>query len=240
MTDLPYATIEVSGPDARSFLQGQLTANLERLPPGAATRAAWCNPKGRVICVMNLAARDDGYALTLPAELAEPVLQRLTLFRFRARVDFRLRPATSGECGLEAGAVGEGLLERLRSGVPEVWKEQSEKFTAHMLNLDLLGAISLDKGCYTGQEIIARTHYRGATKRRCLRFEADGPVRPGDKVLEGDREVGEVLNAIGTDLLAVIALDSAENKLTAGGTGLRPVALPYLDAENKIDQDKKK
>ena len=130
----------------------------------------------------------------------------------------------------------EGLLDRLQRGVPEIWREQSEKFTAHMLNLDLLGAISLDKGCYTGQEIIARTHYRGATKRRCLRFEAASPVRPGDKVLEGDREVGEVVSAIGNDLLAVVALDSAGKRLTAAGALLRPVALPYLDAENKLGQ----
>jgi folate-binding Fe-S cluster repair protein YgfZ len=105
-----------------------------------------------------------------------------------------------------------------------------------MLNLDLLGAISLDKGCYTGQEIIARTHYRGATRRRCLRFEADGPVRAGDKVLDGDREIGDVLNAIGRELLAVIPVDSAGKNLTAAGVGLRPVALPYLDAENTIGQ----
>lgn len=229
MADLPYTTIEVVGADALAFLQGQLTADLRKLRPGDRVHAAWCNPAGRVICLLAVTAGDGAYALTLPSELAGETLRRLTMYRFRSKVEFSLRPATPDECGLDATDIEGGLRKRLRQGIPEVWSGQSEKFTAHMLNLDLLGAVSLDKGCYTGQEIIARTHYRGATRRRCLRFESGIPVQAGDRVMDGDRDVGEVLNAIGNDLLAVVALDNADRPLSAGGTHLRRLALPYFD-----------
>lgn len=229
MKDLPYSTIDVTGPDALSFLQGQLTANLDRMAPGTTTLAAWCNPKGRVICIFRLTAGTDGYALTLPAELADDVVKRLTLYRFRAKVEFASRCATPGECGLDPDDIQAGLLGRLRDGIPEIGRAQSEKYTAHMLNLDLLGAVALDKGCYTGQEIIARTHYRGGTRRRCLRFESSGPVSVGDKVSDGDGNVGEVVNCIGGELLAVVAIDSDKSALSVNGEPLLHLPLPYLE-----------
>ena len=92
-------------------------------------------------------------------------MQRLTLFRFRAKVDFELSPGP---------AVSEAeLLANIQAGIPEIALPQSEKFTPHMLNLDLLQMVSVSKGCYPGQEIVARTHFRGSSKRRCLRFGCD-------------------------------------------------------------------
>ena len=65
-----------------------------------------------------------------------------------------------------------------------------------MLNLDLLGGVNFEKGCYTGQEIIARTHFRGAIKRRMFRFECAGPPpAPGTRVLAGEQHAGEVVDA---------------------------------------------
>lgn len=227
MSDLPYATIEVLGADALGFLQGQLTADLSSLRGEERLWSAWCNPQGRVICMLTVAAIEGGYALTLPAELADEVANRLTLFRFRARVEFGVRPATLAELAIES-SVDDWMRDKLRAGSVEIWRGQSEKFTPHMLNLDLLGAISLDKGCYTGQEVVARTHYRGATKRRCLRFESAEPVAAGDKIYAGDRAVGEVVNAIGNDLLAVVPIDTADSGLTVGGIVLKHKPLPYL------------
>ena len=77
------------------------------------------------------------------------------------------------------------------AGLPHVYAETYEAFVAQMLNLDLLGGISFAKGCYTGQEIIARTHYRGAIKRRMVRFRAAcPPPAPGSRVLAGDAACG--------------------------------------------------
>ncbi len=218
MTDTPYSKLVVNGADALEFLQGQLTIDLQKPGVGDSQRAGWCNPKGRVICLFDVSATDEGFSLRLPTELADDVLKRLTMFRFRSKVDFEL----------QASADESHLPERLRDGVAEIWKAQSEKFTPHMLNLDLIGAIDFEKGCYTGQEIVARTHYRGASKRRCLRFESTKPVSPGDKVADGDRDVGEVLNAIGNDLLAVVPVDKADNGLTVAGASLIHIPLPYM------------
>ena len=96
-----------------------------------------------------------------------------------------------------------------------------------MLNLDLLDAISLDKGCYTGQEIVARTHYKGATKRRTLRFEASSEVTVGSKISDATRDIGEVLNASGTALLGVVAIAKTDADLFSGSSQLQLADMPY-------------
>lgn len=221
MSEFPFATICVSGEDAAGFLQNQLTADLRQLEPGQRLLSAWCNPKGRVICLFRVTRTADGFALALPAGLAETVVARLTMFRFRAKVDFEVREAEPAELGVD-GDVDDWRLANLRAGIPDIREQQSEQFTAHMLNLDLSGAVSLDKGCYPGQEIIARTHYRGASKRRLARFDSDAPLTAGDKLQHGDRTVGEVVNAIGNELLAVVPVELADTGLSAGSVTLTP------------------
>ena len=174
-----------------------------------------------------LSKNADSYCLTIPTELVDLVTQRMTLFRFRSKVEFETQPATQSDLGIET-TVDNWQLENLRAGLPEIWLPQSEKFTPHMLNLDLLDIISLDKGCYPGQEIVARTHFRGASKRRCLRFESAEPLSPGDKVSDGQRDVGEIVNAIGNDLLAIVPLNKKDGPLEVNGIALRYVALPYI------------
>jgi len=210
--------IKVVGPDSLDFLQGQLTNDLRELEPGVSVRCAWCNPKGRVICTMLVSMDEDGYSLLLPAELAEDVVKRLTMFRFRAKVELEIVAAPDSP----------DPSQLIRDGIPYIGHDQSEKFTAHMLNLDLLDAISFDKGCYTGQEVIARTHYKGASKRRTLRFASTQPVSVGDKVSDGSRDIGEVLNVSGTDLLAVVPIDKSDDALTVNGVKLTHHPLPYL------------
>jgi tRNA-modifying protein YgfZ len=84
------------------------------------------------------------------------------------------------------------------AGEPEVYAATSEEFVAQMLNLDVLGAIAFDKGCYTGQEVIARAHYRGRVKRRLQRFVTNAPLRlqPGDAGALGDGRAFKVVNAV--------------------------------------------
>ena len=212
------STINVTGSDAATFLQGQLTNDVRRLETEDEILAAWCNPKGRVICCGPLRRVDDGYAFRIAADIAEDIVRRLTMFRFRSKVDFDV--VDDGEMLDPAVQVANGLAY--------IGREQSEQFTPHMLNLDLLDAISFDKGCYTGQEVVARTHYKGATKRRTLRFSADAQLAVGDKVSCGGRDVGEVLNVAGNDLLAVVPIDKADEALTVDGVSLRNETLPYL------------
>jgi len=216
---LEISTIRVDGADAFEFLQGQLSNDLKRLDTEAKIWAAWCNPKGRVIWFGTVCKTDAGYDLSAPKEAAESIAQRLTIFRFRAKVEFNIV--------IDATPVDPTSL--ISNGYPFIGIEQSEKFTPHMLNLDLLDAISLDKGCYTGQEIVARTHHKGATKRRTLRFRGDGPVRVGNDILAGDRKIGEVLNADGKNCLAVVAVGKVDGQLIANGSMLTIIPLAYLD-----------
>ena len=212
------ATINVTGPDAFTFLQGQLTNDLGRLDAEAEILAAWCSPKGRVIWFGTVAAIESGFALSAPAETAADIVKRLTIFRFRSKVDFDI--------------VDEGITVDpeflIQNGYAFIGAAQAEQFTPHMLNLDLIDAINFDNGCYTGQEIVARTHYKGATKRRTLRFESESPVAVGDKISDGNRDIGEVLNVAGTKLLAVVPVDKADDALTVNGVKLSHLPLPYM------------
>ena len=212
------ATVNVTGPDAFAFLQGQLTNDLNRLDAEAEILAAWCSPKGRVIWFGTVRAIESGFALSAPAETAADIVKRLTIFRFRSKVDFDVVD--------EGNTVDSDFL--VQNGYAYIGAAQAERFTPHMLNLDLIDAINFDKGCYTGQEIVARTHYKGSTKRRTLRFESEVPVDVGDKVNNGERDIGEVLNVAGTELLAVIPVDKADDKLTVNGVKLTHHALPYM------------
>ena len=212
------STISVTGPDAFEFLQGQLTNDLKRLESEKEILAAWCSPKGRVIWFGTVVSIENGYGLSAPFETAEDIVKRLMMFRFRSRVEFEI--ANDG-----ATADPAALVEH---GHPFIGTKQVEQFTPHMLNLDLLDAVSFDKGCYTGQEIVARTHYKGATKRRTLRFASETPVSVGDKISLAGRDIGEVLNVAGNDLLAVVPVDKAEEPLFVNGISLDKRELPYL------------
>jgi folate-binding protein YgfZ len=101
------------------------------------------------------------------------------------------------------------------AGQPQVYAATSEEFVAQMLNLDALGGIAFDKGCYTGQEVIARAHYRGRVKRRMQRFVSRGACQlsPGDAgQLTDGRTFKVVLSAPladgRCDFLAVVSLAS--------------------------------
>ncbi len=85
----------------------------------------------------------------------------------------------------------------IADGMPQIYAATSEEFVAQMLNLDVLGGISFEKGCYTGQEVIARAHYRGRVKRRLQRFMSRGPAKVviGESGQLTDRRAFKVVEA---------------------------------------------
>ena len=216
-------TIKVTGPDAFEFLQAQLTNDLRRLASEAEILAAWCSPKGRVIWFGTVFSVDTGYGLSAPAETADAIVKRMTMFRFRSKVEFEVTD--------DGQTVDPAFL--IEHGYPYIGSSQVEQFTPHMLNLDRLDAISMDKGCYPGQEIVARTHYKGATKRRAIRFASDAPVYAGDKVSLDGRDVGEVLNVSDRNLLAVVPVDLADAGLSVGDIMLSHEPLRSLEPDPK-------
>lgn len=285
MSDAVYQLIRLAGRDAGVFLQGQLTQDMHRLDRVRCLPAAWCNAKGRVICILRLLRFDDGFGLVLPAGMAEAVCERLKVYRLRAEVsldavnpDWACRVidadgdlgeldrlgllpeqqlnacryadglfavnigieerciellgcssdfAAAGLAALASAPAGFLRAAKIRAGIPEILALHSEKFTPHMLNLDLLGAISFDKGCYVGQEVVARTEKLGSSKRRLMRYRGDVPMCSGDTLLYANEDVGEVVNVSDCDLLAVTRTELHDKTLCVNGIGVTPMAMPY-------------
>jgi len=129
----------------------------------------------------------------------------------------------------------------IRAGVPVILPATQEAFVPQMLNLDLIGGVSLTKGCYPGQEIVARMHYRGTLKQRMYLANVAGSdsPQPGDKLYSpgfGEQACGTIVNAArspegGSDVLAVIQIASAEKGnvhwKSSSGPILRLMQLPY-------------
>ena len=113
-------------------------------------------------------------------------------------------------------------LMDIREGLPSVWAATTEQFIPQMTNLDLLGGVSFTKGCYPGQEIVARMRYLGQIKRRMLYFTSDAVLTAGDQVrtADGGEAAGIVVDAIADsgrcEGLAVIRLDTLERPLVVG------------------------
>jgi folate-binding protein YgfZ len=142
----------------------------------------------------------------------------------------------------DAAALARWQIADIAEGLPQVNATTSEAYVAQMLNLDLLGAIAFDKGCYTGQEVIARAHYRGRVKRRLQRWINSSGIslKPADTAHGPD---GRALNVVRVaarqdgqqEILAVgnyaAAIEpAAENTPSAESAGVEvsgPLPLPY-------------
>ncbi len=138
-----------------------------------------------------------------------------------------------------AGAEADWERARIRAGIAHLGAATSQAFVPQMLNYELLGAIDFKKGCYPGQEVIARTQYRGAIKRRTYRVLATSPMAPGDEVFDAadpSQPCGMVVNAApdgdSWEALAEIKIATAEGGAAlrlraADGPALRMASLPY-------------
>lgn len=129
---------------------------------------------------------------------------------------------------------GQWRLLDIEAGIPAVHEATAGHFVAQMLNLDRLGAIDFRKGCYPGQEVIARTHYLGRIKRRMqllhLAMNADSPT-PGTIVEQDGKKVGEVVEGaslpVGGCLVLAVIHNEAEEPLSIDGQPAERRPLPY-------------
>jgi len=128
----------------------------------------------------------------------------------------------------------------IRAGVPLITAATQDRFVPQMINLELIGGVSFSKGCYTGQEIVARSQYLGKLKRRMFLANVDATAAAGDNLFGedlGDQVGGAVVNAEpspegGYDLLAVLQTGTRENSTvhlkSLDGPALRFLPLPYV------------
>jgi tRNA-modifying protein YgfZ len=136
--------------------------------------------------------------------------------------------------GAQPHGQDEWLAADIRDGQPQVFAAASEAFIPQMLNLDLVGGISFSKGCYTGQEIVARTQNLGRIKRRTFRYRVDGDTPPPPLAglhLNGAK-VAEVLVSAASggtvELLAVTSLEARDRVLTLeDGRSAAPLDMAY-------------
>ena len=224
-----FATILVSGQDARAYLQGQLTCDIDKLTRDNSLLACCNSAQGRVQAVLTVNERDEGIVLSVVTSMAALTVDRLRKYVLRAKVKIELMDPPL----LQSAEADATLLSQLRACIPHVFPETHEAFVAQMLNLDVLGGISFEKGCYTGQEIIARAHFRGAVKRRMFRYAANcPPPAPGARLLANGDHAGDVVYAAttetGCELLAVVSLaHTAATLVVNNSDSLTLLTLPY-------------
>jgi folate-binding protein YgfZ len=204
------ALLKLSGGDTQTFLQGQLSNDIDGLEEGEVQLNAYCQHQGKIIALLWVMKQDDDFYLSFPSNLAEIITKRLTMFKMMSAVEitdvsneliqlgvidegfdnaFKLNDQQSVALvenidGVELDNESEWALACIANSVAEVELKTSEKFVPQLLNLDIdeVG-VNFTKGCYPGQEVVARLHYLGKSKRRMRQFEANGVVNVGDELI---------------------------------------------------------
>lgn len=247
------ALIRVSGPDARPFLHNLLTQDVETLADGELRFGALLSPPGRLLFDLFLWGEADAILLDVAADRRDSLLQRLSMYKLRARVaveaddrpvfaswpevadGFTADPRTPGLGGRRIGGEvqpdateTDWQAHRLTVGVPDpALDAPSDKTYPIEANFDILNGIDFQKGCFVGQETTSRMKRRGSIKTRMLPLAFDGPPPPfGAEVLNGELRAGEVLSGRDGAAMALVRLDRIDGALTVDG---RPVAVRRPD-----------
>jgi folate-binding protein YgfZ len=199
------AMISVEGPDWHVFLQGLLTQDIETVLPGNLRFTALLTPQGRLLYDLFILGTETGCLLDVAADRQQALIERLTIYRLRAKVTIAASPLTVS--ALWNGPAGQGFLpdprlaglgfrgygqtcpegavpasevayqtHRLALGVPDPTIDgQSDKTYPIEANFDLLNGIDFKKGCFVGQETTSRMKRRGTIKTRMAPIAFDGP-----------------------------------------------------------------
>src|SRR5436305_2053729 len=231
---VPRAFLRVAGPDAADYLQRMVSNDVEALAVGDACEALLLTAKARVIAPLRIVRRAaDDFLLSTEPELGEKVRTELVRMRFAAKAEIEPEQheawlVLGGEEVLDERPPGEEAgaddFERWRieSGIPRWGREIDERVLPAEAGLDETH-ISFSKGCYPGQEPIARQRYRGKLNRRLRVVDVDGSVSPGDEIHYGEKVVGRITSAADGVALGYLRTDVEEQaELTAGQRRVRP------------------
>jgi tRNA-modifying protein YgfZ len=278
---LERGVVAVSGPEAESYLQGQLSQDVDGLAPGHAAWSLLLAPAGRVDALLRVTRQEDGFLLDTDAGWGEAVADRLNRFKLRTKVNIEplawravaVRGPLAGErTAADAGAevsvpaawgeftggspggvdgvdllgpsprVPTGTTEldadvyealRIEAGVPTMGAELTEKTIPAEAGV-VRAAVSFTKGCFTGQELVARIDSRGGNVPRHLRgLVFGGPVQTGTPLHAGGKEVGWVTSAARSPGRGWIGLGYAARSVTppaqvdVDGARVEVVELPF-------------
>lgn len=177
MHDSSFSLIKIQGADAKKFLQGQVTCDVESLKEGFSLLGAHCNPQGRVLFLFRLFKTEESYYLILPKDLLTTALNALAKFARFFKLELQEASETA-TVAIKTFANQEWQYFKVSLKRPQIYLATSGKFLPHDLGLEEQGALSWTKGCYTGQEIIARMHYRGKSKNHLYAAKLQSKTRP--------------------------------------------------------------
>lgn len=250
------AILSVSGAEARSFLQGLITNDIEAVKPGHPIYAALLTPQGKILFDFLIFEQDGVLLLDVAASQRDALQKRLTMYRLRAKIDIAVRddlavvadwsaagsdPRNSALGSREIVSTGtaEGsddyLAHRLSLGIPEGTDFGQDRMFALDADLDELHGVAFDKGCYVGQELTARMKHRGTARKRLLPIETLEGVplaAVGSAIAAGGRDIGEISSVYGARGFALIRLDRLDEAGDAatqvGDLGVRVVKPSWL------------
>ena len=243
---LPLRSIlSVTGADRVAFLQGLVSNDVADAAPGRAVWAALLTPQGKWLADFFITAEGEALLLDVEAAQASMIATRLSRYRLRAAVAIAPdpRPVFAGWDEPVQGApdprlpaagfriIGDATAtttadaydrHRLILGLPDGSRDlESEKSTLLEAGFEELHGVSWTKGCYMGQELTARTKYRGLVKRRLVPVAVEGALpSPGTPVLRDGAEVGQMRSGQAALGLALLRLDALTAPLTCGGSVL--------------------
>jgi len=188
-TSIERDGVIVSGADAGDYLQTQLTQDVIALDVGASAWSFLLTPKSEIIALMRV-TRSEANEYTLDVEAGWGDTVRQTIDEFLGRMDVSFEQAT-------LRFTEEDERARIVAGWPRMGKEIDGTVTPAMTGI-VAETVAFDKGCYTGQEFVARVHYRGAEPpKRLVRitFDDASVVTEGDAIAIGGAEAGIVTSA---------------------------------------------
>ncbi len=202
-----YGFIQVSGPDAATFLQGQCTGDITVIHDTPLLTAC-CNRQGRMIANFWVWREGDNFYLELPNSMVDKLIEHLQKYVVFSKVSLE--------------TVSDYNTPIKKQNITPIWilPETSEQFTPQMIDLQKHGGVSFTKGCYVGQEIIARTEHRGTLKRHLyqITFDTNVTTMVGDTIKNADgQKMGTAVAVTDAGIFAVIEDRAIKENLMING-----------------------
>lgn len=234
--------LRVTGDDRLTFLQGQVTQDMARMTRNGIAYGAMLTPQGKLFADFLMIDAGDAVLIDVAEALADSLLQRLTMFKLRAKVAITredmvitcgLGPMPDGAladprdsalgwrlygAALTDGAAMDWDAVRIAARVPETGAElqAGESFILE-LDFERLNGVDFRKGCFVGQEVTARMHHKTDLRRGLMRVGVSTPVPSGTSVVTADgKDAGTLYTQSGGQGLALLRVDRIAGPLTAG------------------------
>lgn len=208
--------VSIEGPDAASFLQGQITQDVNSVAVGTSSWTFVLEPNGRVVALARLQrSASDRFQLVVDDGYGEALLARINRFKLRVKADTALATGVADAAPDVAARVAARWPAMGHEIVPGETIPAETGITG--------AAVSFTKGCYTGQELVERMDARQATPpRRLVRVRAGAALTEGAELTLDGKTVGVVTTAVGPDALAYVNRSVPDDATLDGGVALTP------------------